>query len=73
MTKKKLPPLIPVESSNIAGYHYSGTDLTIGFKSGGTYKYAGVKPETVAKFAEAKSKGKFLNNKIVSRHKAVKL
>jgi len=73
MTTKKLPPRTPVESSNIAGYHYEGTDLTIRFTSGGTYKYAGVNPATVKKFTEAKSKGKFVNNKIVNRHKALKL
>ena len=67
--------LIPVTSSNVAGYQYlSGKSvLLVAFKSGGTYSYDNVPPSVWNSFLSASSKGKFFNSDIEGRYNMAKL
>ena len=69
------PGLIPVTSSNVAGYQYlSGKSvLLVAFKSGGTYSYDNVPPSVWSNFRSASSKGKFFNSDIEGRYAMSKL
>lgn len=56
--------IIPVESSNIAGYFYFEDQQTlhIEFKDGRTYQYFDVPKQVVDDLAAAGSKGRYLND-----------
>lgn len=62
-------------SSNLAeqGYDPATRVLRIKFKSGATYEYDGVAPETYARFTQAESMGKFLNAEIKPAHECRKV
>lgn len=56
----------PVKSSNLEaiGYDEATRVLSIKFKSGGTFKYAGVPPSVHEEFMKADSHGKFFHKHI---------
>ena len=58
--------MISVSSSNInaIGYDPDSMKLTVEFKSGGTYEYAGVDPAMYTQFLQAESIGKFFHANI---------
>jgi len=57
--------MIPVSSSNLAGYIYLGCKyFVVAFHNGTHYRYDDVPKAMVDKFAAASSKGKFLNQEI---------
>jgi len=57
------------ESSSIAAFAYEAEDLTlfVRFKTGKTYRYAGVPSSVFAAFSRADSKGTFFNAQIQGR------
>jgi hypothetical protein len=62
--------MIPVASSNIAGYDYDPVNriLRIQFTSGRTYSYKDVPENLVDEFSTADSKGRFLNENIKNNY-----
>ena len=58
------------ESSSIAAFAYEAEDMTlfVRFKTGRTYRYAGVQASVYEAFAEADSKGSFFNAQIQGRY-----
>ena len=63
------------ESSSIAAYAYAADELTlyIRFKTGRTYRYAGVPPGVYGAFAQADSKGTFFNSQIQGRYHFIQI
>lgn len=60
----------PVTSTCLTSVFYNGdtNDLTVTFKSGGTYTYSGV-PEAVAQgLVDAGSKGKFMHANVLKAY-----
>jgi hypothetical protein len=59
---------IPLKSSNLDGAHYDPESkaLTVKFKSGGTYTYAGVSQAHYDALISADSPGSYLHRKIRS-------
>ncbi len=51
--------LLPVSSSNVAVFQYDAQaeELTVGFKNGSVYRYAGVTLSEARQFYDASSKG----------------
>ncbi|MBU3577489.1 KTSC domain-containing protein [Polynucleobacter sp. UK-Kesae-W10] len=72
MTKRDLP-ITQVKSSNVHGYHYDPTVrvLTIQFKTGKSYKYADVSPDSMGKLLAADSFGSHLSKHIIKKHKVI--
>lgn len=74
---KPLPrlPRQPVRSSNVkdVGYDPATQTLEVGFKSGASYRYAGVSPARYNELLNARSKGTFLRETIIPAHKAVRV
>lgn len=64
---------VPVESSNIQSVAYDEENkaMEILFKSGQTYRYAGVSPETHQSLMNSKSKGGFFQKNIVGTYKGM--
>lgn len=62
-------------SSNIDTIQYDGEkqELRVTFKSGSTYEYLRVTPDTFEQFAKAESAGKFFNGTIKGQYHALKL
>lgn len=62
------------KSSNIkaATFDAKKKELVIDFKSGSSYRYPGISPETWADFKKAPSKGSFVFRKL-SKHKSQKV
>lgn len=62
-------------SSNIEQVDYDGNTLvlTVHFKNGGKYQYAGVPPGIFEKFTEAESLGSFFHKNIRSKYDSKKL
>lgn len=58
-----------VKSTNIASIAHEGSTLEIKFKSGGTYQYEGVHPNTVRALMNSESKGEYFNTKIRPKYK----
>ena len=56
--------LVPVESSNIAAVGYEGNVLTVAFKNGSVYTYAGVPLTIYQSLLNAPSKGQYLAKEI---------
>lgn len=57
--------MIPVDSSNLAGYIYLGSKyFVVAFQNGTYYRYDDVPKAVVDEFAAASSKGKYLNQEI---------
>jgi len=58
------------ESSSIAAFAYTAEDmmLFVRFKTGRTYRYAGVPAGVYGAFARAGSKGTFFNSQIQGRY-----
>jgi len=66
----KIPPLSPVESSNVKAVGFDGKDLYVQFHGQDRiYKYADVSPQRVRAFLRAPSKGKYLNSRIKGNYK----
>lgn len=59
-------------SSNIEAVGYANGTLTIRFKSGGTYDYAGVTPEQYHAFVNAESVGSHFHNHIRGKFEVAK-
>lgn len=54
--------LMPLVSSNVEGMlHLTGGTLIVAFTSGALYAYEGVPASVAQEFAQAESKGRFLN------------
>jgi hypothetical protein len=71
-----MPEMEPVESSSVAaiGYDTRARELHIQFKeSGETYVYYGVAALVFEALRSAKSKGRFVNERVVRRYIARKL
>lgn len=68
--KPKHPPLSPLKSSAITGYHYDPATETLhlGFASGGVHSYGGVDPKKAASLAQADSVGSFFHKHIWGVH-----
>lgn len=68
--KPKHPPLAPLKSSAITGFHYDPVSgvLHLGFASGGVHHYAGVSKEKATQLAQAKSVGQFFHQHIRGQH-----
>lgn len=62
-----------VKSTNIESVAHEDSTLEIKFKSGATYSYANVHPNTVRALMNAKSKGTYFNEKIRDRFKGKKI
>jgi hypothetical protein len=58
------------ESSSIAAFAYEAEDMTlfVRFKTGRTYRYAGVSSSVYEAFADADSKGTFFNAQVQGRY-----
>lgn len=58
------------ESSSVAAFAYTAEDmmLFVRFKTGRTYRYAGVPAGVYGAFARADSKGTFFNSQIQGRY-----
>ena len=58
------------ESSSIAAFAYEAEDMTlfVRFKTGRTYRYAGVPASVYAAFSRADSKGAFFNAQVQGRY-----
>ena len=58
------------ESSSIAAFAYEAEDMTlfVRFKTGRTYRYAGVPSSIFSAFSRADSKGTFFNAQIQGRY-----
>jgi hypothetical protein len=58
------------ESSSIAAFAYEAEDMTlfVRFKTGRTYRYAGVPASVYEDFADADSKGTFFNAQVQGRY-----
>lgn len=56
----KLPTMTTVVSSNVDAVGHDGADLFVRFKSGGTYRYAGVPLQLYRDLKASKSAGKFM-------------
>ena len=58
------------ESSSIAAFAYEAEDMTlfVRFKTGRTYRYAGVPSSVFSAFSRADSKGSFFNAQIQGRY-----
>lgn len=71
----KAPELTPMKSSMLNGQHYdAGTQtLTVEFKNGTRYSYAGVPADKYEAFSGAASPGGFFAAKIRNNHVATKL
>lgn len=65
---KGLPPLTPVESSNIAAIGHRGSDLFVRFKGGGLYSYEDVSADKYAGRLEWDSIGKWFSSEIRGKH-----
>jgi len=63
------------ESSSIAAFAYAADELTlyIRFKTGRTYRYAGVPAGVYGAFARADSKGTFFNSQIQGRYAFIQI
>lgn len=61
-------------SSNVLAYEYDPKTqtLTVHFKSGGSYDYAGVGEDKVAQLKRARSVGSFIHEHIKSQHTATR-
>jgi hypothetical protein len=71
-----MPEMEPVESSSVAaiGYDAGARALHVQFRdSGETYVYYGVAPLVFEALRSAKSKGRFVNERVVRRYIARKL
>lgn len=67
--------LNPSVSSNVAAYTYDHATgaMDVTFRSGGTYRYAGISPSTFSAFEAAKSKGGFVAERLRGKHPTKKL
>ncbi len=65
----------PVKSSNVSavGYDEENKTLTVEFRSGGIYQYAGVPPEMYADLLEADSVGRFVSQVVRAGRKGLKI
>jgi len=65
----------PVSSSDVAeiGYDAATMTLEVAFHKGGIYQYFDVPESVYHEFMSADSKGKFLNTRIKSNYRYVKL
>jgi hypothetical protein len=63
------------ESSSIAAFAYTAEDmmLFVRFKTGRTYRYAGVPAGVYGAFARAGSKGTFFNSQIQGRYAFIQI
>jgi hypothetical protein len=59
--------MIKTDSSNIEAFEYADQNLTIKFRSGGTYTYQSVDSDTYEKFVLSESKGKFFHSDIKNK------
>ncbi|HYM33421.1 MAG TPA: KTSC domain-containing protein [Candidatus Cybelea sp.] len=59
---------IAAVSSNIEGYRYDDGVLTVRFRNGRTYAYAGVPEQVYEGFHNAPSKGAYLHRHIKQRY-----
>lgn len=66
VAKPREVPHVPVTSTNLqsVGYDASARILTIEFRNGSIYEFAGVPPEVHAELMEAKSHGKYFHSRI---------
>lgn len=67
---KSVPWVDTPESSNVAGYEYDGDTqtLTVGFGTGGRYRYFNVDERLVIELGRAESKGQYFNQQIKGAH-----
>lgn len=74
-TKTAIPPITPVVSSNMAGYHYDAAAqvLTVKFANGNYYAYSGVPASVAEDFEAAESKGSFFARQIRNQFPATRL
>ena len=75
-TQPLMPEMQAVESSSVAavGYDADARQLHLRFRdSGETYVYYGVEARVVEELMQAKSKGRFVNERIKRRYIARKL
>ena len=66
---------IPVKSSTVEaiGYDYDNSNLHVQFVNGREYIYGNVPCQVYAKFLEADSKGRYLNEAVVGRFNYVRI
>lgn len=55
------------------GYDKQSKVLEIEFRSGGVYRYFGVKPEDVAAMTDSKSLGKFIASNVKGKYESRKI
>jgi len=65
--------MIPVDSSQIAAIGHEGSTLTVQFKNGAVWHYAGISAEVFKLLEGADSVGKFFNSAIKPHHKATRI
>jgi hypothetical protein len=67
--------MVPVSSSNInaVGYDSEKSEMTVEFKSGGTYVYFNVDPSIHAQFVGSPSIGKFFHSNIRGQFESEKV
>ncbi|MFZ4436793.1 MAG: KTSC domain-containing protein [Syntrophales bacterium] len=65
----------PVKSTNVdsVGYDPESKTLTVEFKSGGIYQYAGVQPEMYADLLAAESVGRFVSQVVRAGRKGLRI
>lgn len=68
----KLPPMTSVSSSAMTGFHYDPASraLTVQFRGGGAYSYAGVSAARVQAMQDAPSLGGYFAAHIKPKHPA---
>jgi len=66
---------IDTRAANIEGHEYSPETehLTVIFRGGRRYRYAGVKQDIADQFAAAQSKGSFLHSNILGKYEHTKI
>ena len=67
------PPMLPVQSSNIAAVGHDGQALYVQFRNGGTYRYGTVGIDVHAALLASKSPGAYFHQHIKSMHHGEKM
>lgn len=67
------PTMHAVKSSNVESIGHDGIDLWIDYKSGGTYRHAGVPAATYEAARSAPSVGSFLHAEIKGKYPGEKM
>ena len=68
-----IPPMQPIQSSNIAAAGHDGEALYVQFRNGGTYRYQTAGPELHAALLIAASPGAYFHQHIKSVHQGEKV